>query len=328
MSYRIVTVSALLLVACSGSAAGVGLLDPAPDEQPGVAIDAAPGDAGVPSKQQQQQTPLTSQDASQDVTEPADAADAGDASTDVQDAAVEASSEAGVEDAGVDAGQDAAVDAAPPPTYYGLRFDDGAGKSATAKLPQAYLNGVTAATYEGWFATGSTPTNGRLFSIYSFVDPWYEVTCAIATSGPYTGRVTCVLRKMCGQCGPAGQVVSQTAPSPGAFFHLALTFDAGNVTLFYNGKPESSNTSDLASIPARASGTVFFGAADPNEASSLTTVDEFRLSVTSLYAGQFTPPAHLSDAQALNLMVDDGAGTTADNGKLTINGAAWTKVVR
>lgn len=293
------------LVACSGSSAGVEPFQRT--DEPTTHVTPSPEDSGSPK------------------LAPVDA-DAGDA-------AVEASVEL---DAGEDASSDSgSTDSGPTIPRFGLAFHDVAGERVAADLPAAYIaGGQTQATWEGWFKHDSFPPdtqdlNGRLFA-----HGGENVYCQVVTPAPVAteaGKVECGLMQE--------KTIRSTIKVTGfGWFHLALSYNAGEFRLFINGSPQGSATTSKATLPPEATsqfdtnayGKVFFGATSADKYSTTVTVDEFRILPWMMYgAGSFPPPKHLSASGAdLLLLLDDGSGALADGNKARIYSASWVQVSR
>lgn len=306
---RLVLLTSLLcaaLAACSGSSgAGVEAFQRAPDE-PTSFVTPAPEDSGT--------------------VKVAPTPDSGVE----QDAGLEASVE-----------QDSSVpDSGPPDTgavtpRFGLAFHDVAGERVAADLPAAYIaGGQTQATWEGWFKHDGFPAdtqdlNGRLFA-----HGGENVYCQVVTPAPdasEAGKVECGLMQ-------EKSIRSTIKVSGFGWFHLALSYNAGEFRLFVNGSPQGTATTSKVALPAETSsafdtnayGKIFFGATSVDKYSTTVTVDEFRILPWMMYGvGSFPPPKHLSPSGAdLLLLLDDGAGANADGNKARIYSAGWVQVSR
>lgn len=256
----------------------------------------------------------------------------------VEDGGIEDSStpppDSGTPDSGV------TPDAGDPPDSgvvvprYGLAFHDVAGERVVADLPAAYIaGGQTQVTWEGWFKhDGFKPDtlyqNGRLFS-----HGGETLSCDVVRPDPVATEAGKV------ECGMLGRGVRSTLKVTGfGWFHLALTFNSGDVRLYINGSPQGSFTATVDTLPpelaspydTNAYGKVFFGANSVDKYSTTVTVDEYRLSPSVLYGpNAFVPPKHLTSSGAdLLLLLDDGAGAYADGNKVRIYSASWVQVTR
>lgn len=306
---RLVLLTSILcvaLAACSGSSgAGIDAFQRAPDE-PTSFVTPAPEDSGAVKV----------------TVEPDSGAE--------QDASLEASVE-----------QDSsAPDSGPPDSgsvvpRFGLAFHDVAGERVAADLPAAYIaGGQTQATWEGWFKHDPFPAdtqdlNGRLFA-----HGGENVYCQVVTPAPdasEAGKVECGLMQE--------KTIRSTVKVTGfGWFHLALSYNAGEFRLFINGSPQGTATTSKATLPpettsaldTNAYGKVFFGATSVDKYSTTVTVDEFRILPWMMYGvTAFSPPKHLSPSGAnLLLLLDDGSGASADGNKARIYSAGWVAVSR
>lgn len=308
MSSKLPLLAALVsitLVACSGSTAGQIGPFASPDADPPAEAgdEPSPTTSSKPSARLADSGELAEQDAAPDTGAP-------DSSTPP------------------DSGPDA--DAAPPTPRYGLAFVDAADESFVADLPAPYqAGGQSQATWEGWFRHDGFPPNvggqnGRLF------DAGYNVGCHVVTPDPDATEAGKV------QCDLFGQTGIRSASKPVGWFHLALTFSSGVFRLYLDGQEAGSAVVNEASLRAEPmegdlvrGGKFFFGATYRDSSSGRTSVDEFRFSPTARYNGPFAPQKHLDASGAdLLLLLDDGAGSTADSGKARLRNVAWTPVSR
>lgn len=235
------------------------------------------------------------------------------------------------QDASADSGEaDSATNMDPPTPRFGLAFVDAPEESFVADLPVAYQAGGEAqATWEGWFRHDGFPpdtavVNGRLF------DAGYSVGCHIVKPDPVATEAGKV------QCDLFGQTAIRSSSKPVGWFHLALTFSSGVFRLYLDGQEAGSAVVNETTLRAEQmegdlvrGGKFFFGATSRDLTSGRVAVDEFRFSPTARYNGAFAPQKHLDAAGAdLLLLLDDGAGTTADSGKARLRNVAWTPVSR
>lgn len=309
MTSKLPILSALVLVACSGSSAGVDMLAGNPEE-PTKFITQSSDDAGPSPKA---------------ATPQGDAGTTEEASTDSgQDAGQDAGEDASQADSG---GQDAGQDAdAGSVTRYGVSFSGAVDDGLYAPL-STDLIGKSSVTLEAYFRFASFDTSGLIFQTPN-------AYCAVTVGPATTPTIHC--------CAPENNlnpcVVGPAKASPGVWFHVAWVLSGGNWTLFVNGVKQGDVPSVYQGYPSfvppvagkpSAENNVYFGVQQFGRgfASVQGTVDEFRLTYSALYAADFTPPKHLDAAAAMNLMLDDGAGKSS--GVATLYGASkWVTVTR
>lgn len=307
MTSKLPVASLLILAACSGSS-GSPILDspepantfvthpPAPPTPP-LTKSVVPEDSGTPVEASTD----GGQDSGLDASDDASQGDSG-----AQDASLEAS---------VDAGVDAA-DAAVVPRY-GVTFDGTSGSALSAPLPIGVI-GKSELTFEAWFRLNAASDRGLIFNAQNTM-------CAVTTTGPQTGTIHC-----CNQQGGVGQscVTGAALASFGVWKHVAWVLSSGSWTLFVDGVKQGDVPSAFNVHPNVYEGTpVRFGVETWETGSVVGTIDEFRLSYAALYTANFTPPKHLDAPGALNLLLDEGTGTTS--GPATLLGtASWITVSR
>jgi hypothetical protein len=301
------------LAACSGSSgAGIEAFQRTPDE-PTSYVTPAPEDSGAVKV-----APTVEPD-----------------SGTTQDAGVEASVEpdSGLTDSGTfDSGS---TDSGSVTPRFGLAFNDVAGERVAADLPAAYIaGGQTQATWEGWFKHDGFPANTQDLNGRLFAHGGENVYCQVVTPAPdasEAGKVECGLMQE--------KFIRSTIKVTGfGWFHLALSYNAGEFRLFINGSPQGTATTSKVTLPPETVsaldtnpyGKIFFGATSGDKYSTTVTVDEFRILPWMMYGvGSFPPPKHLSPSGAdLLLLLDDGAGTFADGNRARIYSASWVSVSR
>lgn len=287
------SIACLLLVACSGSA-GAEIMS-APAGEPDQRVSVAPEGPSNP--------------------------EAG------PDASLDAATDAGT-GVGQDAGEDASQpdsggqDAAPTPRY-GVTFSNAPGEAVTLQTPTD-IAGKASLTLEAWFRLNSATDQGAIFKIpYAY--------CAYTTTGPTVNHVHC-----CDHQGASNTCVeSSSVATIGAWHHVAWVLASGSWTLFLDGQKQGDVPSVYQTHPGVATNAgpnpfshVYLGTDNVQLGSSVAgTIDEFRLSYSTLYAAGFAPPKHLDAPGAVNLMLDEGVGATS--GGATIHGsAAWIAVSR
>lgn len=288
------------LAACSGS--------------PGSSID-GPATLAAPSPSSPEPQPPTG--------EGDGSADGGGSVPLEQDAGSDASradaSSADAGDSGPDAGDPPPP---PPPPAYGVRFDGTAGQRLLVDMPN--VSNMATATFEGWLRLDQATANGLLFNT---PQPY----CAVGTTGPNAGKLEC-----CASQDGSGCVHSSGPFSVGVFHHVAMVIDSGVIELYLDGVLQASGATGYAAFEAYANypfpealNRLSFGSTASANPSSVTTVDEFRVSLSRRYNGSFTPAKHLPTDGNPTLLIDEGAGpdVNAGAGKL-LGGASWVTVSR
>ncbi len=308
MTSKLPIASLLILAACSGASAGPipDSLEPAntfvtraPDPPTPVAAKAVVEDSGSTAEASTDAGQDSGQDATADASEP----DSGG-----PDASVDATVEASV-DAGVDA-----ADAAVTPRF-GVTFDGSGGAYLLSPLSTDII-GKSTLTFETYFRLNAVTDRGLIFRA-----PY--VHCAVTTGGPAT--IHC-----CNYDGNGSAcVVGAAVASQGVWQHVAWVLSAGTWSLYVNGAKQGDVPSMYQAYPSvsPAGAVARFGVDVADSAGVVGTVDEFRVSYSALYTANFTPPKHLDAAGALNLLLDEGAGTTS--GPATLHGnSSWVTVSR
>lgn len=292
MTSKLLIVSLLILTACSGSSAG-----PIGDSvEPNTYVTQPPEPPTPASK--------------------VAAEDSGTPVETVTDAGQDSGQDAGVDASQVDSGgQDASVDAAVIPRF-GVNFTGAADSALSSPLPSD-LAGKSELTYETWFRLNAASDRGLIFH-------GQQASCAVTTTGPQTGTIHC-----CNwYAGNSTCVTGAALASLGTWRHVAWVLSAGTWTLYVDGQKQGDVPSTFAAHPTFFAGAPFrFGSELGDSASVVGTVDEFRLSYSALYTVNFTPPKHLDAAGAVNLLLDDGVGTTSGPATL-LAGSSWLSVSR
>ena len=281
----------LTLLACGGSSASIDdAFAPTPSST--VEPQAPDADRKVASEEQ-------------DASKPSSPADAGTDSSQLADT--------GSPDAGVDS----SVVEPPAPVLYSVSVSAG-----TQRVEAAYpagLSGAQDATFEGWFNLRSYTANGFFFSALG-------AGCSIAGDPSYganVGKVNCVARY--NNALPQQQVFSLAALPLNSWHHLAFVKQGSKFTLYLDGAKQGEATADFVGMPApEASSRVRFGGTGRAAESIDGLVDEARLSLSADYLVAFAPPAHVSAAGALSLLLDEGAGTVVGGNTATLQGGcSW-----
>jgi hypothetical protein len=286
-----ILIASLMLVACSGSTAGIDMLA---SEQPTTYVTVEPDSSPSPVEES-------------------------DAGTDAD--VVEAKVDADLSDSGSDAAVDA--DAEDPTPRFGVSFHGGNAEAVAAPMPSD-IAGQTSLTLEAWYRLDASSDRGTIMATP-------RAYCAVTTGGPAT--IHC-----CANASPGGLqacVVSPVVAGQGVWYHVAWVLSSETWTLFVNGAKQGDAVSPFQAhpnvlsvgVPTEASHLFLGASAIDREYASISTIDEFRLTYSALYTKSFTPPKHLNAPGRLNLLLDDGMGTTSGPATL-YGGASWVSVNR
>ena len=161
-------------------------------------------------------------------------------------------------------------------------------------------------TVEGWYRFNSLPTSGiaDLF-MFGIVNVGSRVDCYINTSG----QVAVDFR------GGTPDIAAGGSISAGNWYHVALVQNSGTCKLYINGS--ATNSGCTPGIAVGGNGIMQISGYRLNDVVNRSInghVDEFRVSDTARYTGNFTAPtsAFTSDANTLLLIHADGTDGSTD----------------
>ncbi len=185
------------------------------------------------------------------------------------------------------------------------------------------IEGLPAVTVEAWVEVDS-------YQLYGVV---WDVSGLMATVQGFNGGTLSVGVREPWEANH-GTIVSAEPLSLDTWHHVAMTFDAGELSLWVDGALVETVSTTVSTVPDIDYETLYVGKEIPGDyvAGVDGRIDQFRISSAVRYSDGFTPATHYAVDEHTVVQWDfaEGEGeTTADssgNGHTgVINGAAWSE---
>ena len=265
------TLSAFLLVACSGSIEAIDGSAPPATASPGLAEGVVPPPSDVEARFS----------APDDADAAADA-DASEPGAGRQDAALEAK--------------------APTPTPRFGVTTNGDPATCVATLTPSSVNGQAGVTFEAWHRLNATSDRGAIFTTpYAY--------CAVTTGGPAT--IHCCAHQASVNLCVVSPIVANPGAWHHVAWVLGSGSWTLFVDGARQGDVPSPFVAHPSVLAAPQPYIVLGADRVLTDQSSASTIDEFRATWSTLYTEDFSPVKHLDPVGAVNLPLDEGVGATS-----------------